>query len=133
MLVCGFLLKIFQKEYNENMDLLSNSCSAKHVHMIKKCIPIKSACYHYLQQVVHTGTFAKIYFIPLLYHPVCPEKRTSSRNYNLFVRSDVFQPKWNDIRKNIKKYQNPVKSYCFFGCFQQFSVKVAVFLKCYMN
>ena len=68
------------------------------------------------------GFLAKISFTPLLYHPggclVCPEKRTSSRNYNLFVWSAVFQPKWNDIQKSYKNYQNPWKSYCFLGYFQ---------------
>ena len=47
------------------------------------------------------GFLAKISFTLLLYHPGrclgCPEKQTSSRNYNLFVWSAVFQPKWNDI------------------------------------
>ena len=68
------------------------------------------------------GFLAKIYFTPLLYHPGrclgCPEKRTSLRNYNLFVWSAVFQPKWNDIQKSYKNYQNPLKSYCFLGYFQ---------------
>ena len=63
------------------------------------------------------GFLAKISFTPLLYHPggcfECPEKGTSSRNYNLFVWSAVFQPKWNDIKKTYKNCQNPVKSYCF--------------------
>ena len=65
---------------------------------------------------------AEISFIPLLYHLEeclgCQEKRTSSRNYNLFVWSAVFQPKWNDIQKSYKNYQNPVKSYCFLGYYQ---------------
>ena len=68
------------------------------------------------------GFLAEISFTPLLYHPGgclgCPEKRTSSRNYNLFVWSAVFQPKWNDIKKTYKNYQNPVKSYCFLGYYQ---------------
>ena len=59
---------------------------------------------------------------PLSYHPGwclgCQEKWTSSRNYNLFVWSAVFQPKWNDIQKSYKNYQNPLKSYCFLGYFQ---------------
>ena len=70
------------------------------------------------------GFLAKISFTPLLYHPGrclgCPEKWKSSRNYNLFVWSAVFQPKWNDIQKSYKNYQNPVKSYCFFGIFSEF-------------
>ena len=68
------------------------------------------------------GFLAKISFTPLLYHPVrclgCPEKRKSSRNYILLVWSAVFQPKWNDIQKSYKNYQNPLKSYCFLGYFQ---------------
>ena len=68
------------------------------------------------------GFLAKISFTPLLYPPGrclgCPEKRTSSRNYNLFVWSAVFQPKWNDIKKTYKNYQNPVKSYYFLGYYQ---------------
>ena len=52
----------------------------------------------------HTlGFLTEISFTPLLYHPGvclgCPEKGTRSKNYNLFVRSAVFQPKWNDIQK----------------------------------
>ena len=66
--------------------------------------------------------FAKISFTPLLYHPGrylgCPEKQKSSRNYNLFVWSAVFQPKWNDIQKDYKNYQNPLKNHCFLGYFQ---------------
>ena len=41
------------------------------------------------------GFLAEISFTPLLYHPEgclgCPEKRTSSKNYNLFVLIAVFQ------------------------------------------
>ena len=63
----------------------------------------------------HTlGFLTEISFTPLLYHPGvclgCPEKGTRSRNYNLLVWSAVFQPKWNDIQKTFKNYQNPVKS-----------------------
>ena len=68
------------------------------------------------------GFLAEISFTPLLYHPGgclgCPEKGTRSRNYDLFVRSAVFQPKWNDVQKTYKNHQNPVKSYCFLGYFQ---------------
>ena len=68
------------------------------------------------------GFLAEIFFTPLLYHPGgclgCPEKGTRSRNYNLFVRPAVFQPKSNDIQKTYKNHQNPVKSYCFLGYFQ---------------
>jgi hypothetical protein len=68
------------------------------------------------------GFLAKISFIPLSYHPGgclgCPEKQTISRNYNLFVWFAVFQPKWNDIQKTYKNYQNLVKSYCFLEYFQ---------------
>jgi hypothetical protein len=75
----------------------------------------------------HTmGFLAKISFTPLLYHSGeclgCPEKRTSLRNYNLFVLSAVFQPKGNGIQKTYTNYQNPVKSYCFLGYFQTFSI-----------
>jgi hypothetical protein len=38
--------------------------------------------------------------------------------YNLFVWFAVFQPKWNDIQKTYKNYQNPLKSYCFLEYFQ---------------
>ena len=68
------------------------------------------------------GFLAKISFTPLLYHPGrclgCQEKRISTRNYNLFVWSAVFQLKWNDIQKSYKSYENPLKSYCFLGYFQ---------------
>ena len=68
------------------------------------------------------GFLAEFSFTPLLYHPGgclgCPEKTTRSRNNNLFVKSAVFQPKWNDIQKTYKNHQNPVKSYCFLGYFQ---------------
>jgi hypothetical protein len=68
------------------------------------------------------GFLAKISFTPLSYHPGrclgCPEKQTSSRNYNLFIWFVVFQPKWNDIQKSYKNYQNPLKSYCFLEYFQ---------------
>ena len=81
---------------------------------------------------VTLGFLAKISFTPLLYHPGgclgCPEKETRSRNYNLFGRSAVFQPKWNDIQNTYKNHQNPVKSYCFLGYFQSlfnFSWKTA--------
>ena len=36
----------------------------------------------------------------------------------LFVWSDVFRPKCNDIKKTYKNYQNPVKNY-FFGRYYQ--------------
>jgi hypothetical protein len=68
------------------------------------------------------GFLAEISFTPLLYHPGgclgCPEKGTSSRNYNLLVLSAVFQPKWNDIKQTYRNYQNPVKSYCFLEYYQ---------------
>ena len=68
------------------------------------------------------GFLAEISFTPLSYHPGgclgCPEKETRSRNYNLFVRSTVFQSKWNDVQKTYKNHQNPVKSYCVLGYFQ---------------
>ena len=68
------------------------------------------------------GFLAEISFTPLLYHPGgclgCPEKGTRSRNNNLFVKSAVFQSKWNDVQKTYKNHQNPVKSYCFLGYFQ---------------
>ena len=68
------------------------------------------------------GFLAKISFTPLSYHPGrclgCPEKWKSPRNYNLFVWSAVFQPKWNDIRKSYKNYQNTLKSYRFLAYFQ---------------
>ena len=52
------------------------------------------------------GFLAKISFTPLLYHPGrclgCPEKGTSSMNYNLFVWFAVFLPKWKDIKKPTK-------------------------------
>jgi hypothetical protein len=51
------------------------------------------------------GFLAEISFTPLSYHPRgclgCPEKQIRSRNYNLFVWSAVFQPKWNDIQKTL--------------------------------
>ena len=78
--------------------------------------------YHFWCVHSTLGFLAEISFKPLLYHPGgclgCPEKWTSSRNYKLFVWSAVFQPKWNDIKKTYKNYQNPLKSYCFSGYFQ---------------
>ena len=69
------------------------------------------------------GFLAEISFTPLLYHPRgcfgCPEKQTSSRNYNLFVRSAVFQP--NGM--TFKKPTNIIKSsekLLFFGIFSEF-------------
>ena len=68
------------------------------------------------------GFLAEISITPLLYHPGgclgCSEKQKSSRNYNLLVCSAAFQPKWNDIKKIYKIYQNPVKSYCFLEHYQ---------------
>jgi hypothetical protein len=82
-------------------------------------------CGLYLYYVT-LGFLAKIYFAPLLYQPGgclgCPEKQTSSRDYNLFVGFVVFQPKWNGIQNTYKNYQNPAKSYCFLGYFQSFSI-----------
>ena len=71
---------------------------------------------------LHTGTSYQNFFHSTIIHPGrylgCPEKGTSSRNYNLFVWFDVFSAKWNDIQKSYKNYQNPLKSYCFLGYFQ---------------
>ena len=68
------------------------------------------------------GFLAEIFFTPLLYHPGgcigCPEMQTSPRNYNLYVWSAVFQPKWSNIEKSYKNHQNSLKSYCFLGYFQ---------------
>ena len=56
------------------------------------------------------GFLAEISFTILSYHHVgClgyPEKSTSLRNYNLFVWSAVFQPKWSNIEKTYKNHQN---------------------------
>ena len=41
----------------------------------------------------------------------CSEKGTSPRNFNLFVWSTVFQPKWNDIQKSYRNYQDSLKSF----------------------
>ena len=43
----------------------------------------------------------------------------SASSRNLFVWSAVFLPKWNDIQKMYKNYQNPVKSNWFLGYFQR--------------
>ena len=52
------------------------------------------------------GFLAEISFTPLLYHPGgclgCPEKKTRSRNYNLFVRSAVFQSNGMMFKKPTK-------------------------------
>ena len=76
------------------------------------------------QDLYTLGFLTKISFTPLLYHPGgclgCPEKRTSSRNYNLFVWSAVFQPKWSNIEERYKNHQNSLKSCCFLGYFQSF-------------
>ena len=59
------------------------------------------------------GFLFKISFTQLLYHPWgcfgCPEKCTSSRNYNLFSGSAVFQPKCNKIENTYKNHHNPLK------------------------
>ena len=69
------------------------------------------------------GFLAEISFIPLLYHPGgCLgylEKRTSSWNYNLFVWSAVFQPKFNEIKKPTKIIKVQLKV-TFFGILSQF-------------
>jgi hypothetical protein len=70
------------------------------------------------------GFLAKISFTPLLYY--CgrcigfPEKTTTSRNYNLFVRSAVFQSKWNDIQKKLQKLSKSIEKLLFFGIFSEF-------------
>ena len=70
------------------------------------------------------GFLAEISFTLLLYHPGgclgCPEKRTSSRNYNLFVWSSVFQPKLNDIKKPPKKLSKSSEKLLFFGILSEF-------------
>ena len=82
----------------------------------------RKAIFEYVLMANPHWDFLPISFTPLLFHPGgClwfPEKRTSSRNYNLFVWSSVFQSKWHGIQKTYKNYQNPVKSYCFLGYFQ---------------
>ena len=55
--------------------------------------------------------FLSLHYYTTLEIFLYPEKPKRSRNYNQFVWSDVFQPKWNDIKKTFKNYQNPVKSY----------------------
>ena len=62
------------------------------------------------------GFLVKISFTQLLYHswgcfgcPDCPDKRTSSKNYNLFGGSAVFQPKCNKIENTYKNHHNPLK------------------------
>ena len=69
---------------------------------------------------LHTGIFCQNFF----HYTIIPLWRvswvTSSRNYNLFVWSAVFQPKWNASQKTYKNYQNPVKSYCYFRIFSEF-------------
>ena len=70
------------------------------------------------------GFLAEISFTPLSYHPGgclgCPEKQISSRNYNLFVRSTVFQPKLNKILKTYKNHQNPFQKLLLFGILSEF-------------
>ena len=112
-------LTSFREEENE-LDsshiiwAIKQDCSKAHRYAFKISCPVK--------EVITLGFLAEISFTPLLYHPGgclgCSEKGTRSRNYNLFVRSAVFQPKWNDVQKTYKNHQNPVKSYCFLGYFQ---------------
>jgi hypothetical protein len=77
-----------------------------------------------LSELFTLGFLAKISFTPLLYHPVgclgCPEKQTSSRNYDLFVWSAVFQPKWNCIQKNLQKISKSTEKLLFFRIFSEF-------------
>ena len=61
--------------------------------------------------------FLSLHYYTTLEIFLYPEKPKRSRNYNQFVWSDVFQPKWNDIQKTFKNYQNPVKSYYCVGYF----------------
>ena len=55
----------------------------------------------------HTGISCQNFFHSSIIPPGgclgCLEKQTSSMNYNLFVWSDVFQPKWNDNKQNLEK------------------------------
>ena len=73
---------------------------------------------------MHTGNSCQNFFHSNIIPPggclgcPCPEKQTSSRDYNLFVWFAVFQPKWNYIKKTYKYYQTPVKSYWFWGYYQ---------------
>ena len=112
----------FQRSYQTIRSHLLGEC---HICLNVRCLNHANICRKvskqtevYLKYLGCTlGFLAKISFTPLLHHPGgcrgCPEKQTSSRNYNLLVWSAVFQPKRNDIKKTYKNYQNPVKSYCF--------------------
>ena len=95
-----------------------------HVRCLKQSCQFASSKF-VLHSIPHTGISCRNFFHSTIIQPWrsggclgCPEKGTRSKNYNLFVRSAVFQPKWNDVQKTYKNHQNPVKSYYFLGYFQ---------------
>ena len=60
--------------------------------------------------VLHTGiSFRNFFYHTILEGVHCPVKGTSSRTYNLFVLTAVFQPKWNDIKEPIKFFKSSKK------------------------
>ena len=80
--------------------------------------------------------FLSLHYYTTLEIFLYPEKPKRSRNYNQFVWSDVFQPKWNDIQKTFKNYQNPVKSqillcriflHCCVDCYRFYRQKLCLF------
>ena len=79
-----------------------------------------AVCIYNLVLVAKLGFLAKISFtiIPPKGFLGCSEKRTISRNYNLFVWSHVFfQPKWNDIKKTLYKLQKSIEKLLGFFLF----------------
>ena len=83
------------------MDNISTHCN---IHGLDACLQCHLQSYN---SGVHTGISCQNFFHSTII-------LTSSRNYNLFVWPTVFQPKWNDIQKTYKFFQNPVKSYWFY-------------------
>ena len=111
--------KICQCPKINSLPILSYLISMQHYNVSKSGgdFSAKSKWLHLL----HTGIACRNFF----HFTIIPPWRVSwvSReldklNYNLFVWSTVFQPKWNDIKKTYKNYQNPAKSYCFLGYYQ---------------
>ena len=72
--------------------------------------------------VVHTGISCQNFFHSAIIPPckVSWVSREVEKLKKLYFTClfPFFQPKWNDIQKSYKNYQNPLKSYWFLGYFQ---------------
>ena len=103
-----FWLSIFKVKNHPNLFnllyLFKNINLGAHFFVSATVVTLSHSCHAVFRDTL--GFLVKISFTQLLYHPGgclgCPEKQTSSRNYNLFVWSAVFQPKCNEIEKTYK-------------------------------